>query len=277
MVPAILLMEKTHFTPAFVQSLSQGLEKNFARIDFIGQNDIYHWVFGWPGVDGDADPACKMTLLCPATDELIAKYSATERRLIVETPHMYDTVTRPWIQSLPPSKTQWVHNILNGVSEQESVLYRDDDPQRGFVLLPDMKWDRKTLSSLYMVALVRDASLTNMRDLTREHVPMLKEIQRVGARIAHEKFGLALPSADGSASPLRCYLHYMPTYFHLHVHLLSANFTTHPGALVGQAQLLDDVISLLEMGVDFRKRTLAYVLADGHKLLQALNEQGYAT
>ena len=276
-VPALLLMEKTHFTPAFLASLQQGLEHTFSHLEQIGQNDIYTWVFGWTSDQVHTDAHTKMSLICPANSDLIAKYSAPERRMIIETPHMYETVTKPWIESLPASKVTWVHNILNGESERESVLYNDEDPKTGFVLVPDLKWDRRTLSSLYMVAIVRDGSLTNMRDLTKDHIPLLRKIQKAGAQIAHEKYGLPAPSADGSSSSLRCFLHYMPTYFHLHVHLMSANFTTHPGALVGQAQLVDDVISLLELGVDFRQRTIGYALADGHKLLAALQQAGFAT
>lgn len=274
-MPALMLMEKVHFPAAMVSALRGGPNAVFSHIETLGQNDIYTWVLGWLN-DANWGANSKMTFICPASDELIAKYSAPERRMIVETPHMYRTVTRPWIDSIPASKLTWVHNILDGVSERESVLYCDNDPATGFVILPDLKWDRRTLSSLYLVAIVRDGSLTNMRDLTRDHVPMLRKIQQAGAQVAHEKFGLPKLSSDGSASPLRCFLHYMPTYFHLHVHILSVNFTTHPGALVGQAQLLDDVISLLELGVNFQERTLGYALAEGHKLLGAMQEAGYA-
>ena len=275
-VPALLLMEKTHYTPALYETLRRGIASTFPRIEVIGQNDIYVWLFGW-----DEEVACreantKMTLICPASDELIAKYSAPQRRMLIESPHMYKAVTKPWIDSIPASKTTWVHNILEGHSEADSVLYSDHDPRHGFVILPDMKWDRRTLSSLYLVAIVRDASLTNLRDLRKEHIPLLRNIQRAGAQVAHNCFGLAKPSEDGSSSPLRCFLHYMPTYFHLHVHMLSANYVSHPGALVGQAQLLDDIISLLELGVDFRERTLGYALADGHPLLHAMQMSGFA-
>ena len=40
----------------------------------------------------------------------------------------------------PVSPVQWILNILSGVSEAERVLFRDPDPNTGFVLLPDMKW-----------------------------------------------------------------------------------------------------------------------------------------
>lgn len=273
---ALLLMEKTHFSPQFLDTIETGLSHAFSRIESIGQNDIYTWVFGWQAASKNEQADVKMTLICPATDELIAKYSTPERRMVLETPHMYRTVTKPWIDMLPTSKTAWVRNILQGISEQESILYNDDDPKAGFILLPDMKWDRRSLSSLYLVAIVRDESLKTLRDLRKEHIPLLRNIQTAGAQIARDTFGLPPASTDGSATPLRCFLHYMPTYFHLHVHLLSANFTSHPGALVGQAHLLEDVISLLELGVSFSDRTLGYAMADGHPLLHALQEAGYA-
>ncbi|WFD19062.1 5'-(N(7)-methyl 5'-triphosphoguanosine)-[mRNA] diphosphatase [Malassezia caprae] len=269
-------MEKTHFSPQFLATIETGLSNALSRMESIGQNDIYTWVFGWQTVAEDEQAHMKMTLICPATDELIAKYSTPNRRMILETPQMYKTVTKPWIDSLPASKTAWVRNILQGVSEQGSILYSDEDPKSGFVLLPDMKWDRRSLSSLYLVAIVRDDSLKTMRDLTKEHIPLLRKIQMAGTQVARDNFGLSSASADGSATPLRCYLHYMPTYFHLHVHLLSANFTTHPGALVGQAHLLEDVISLLDLGVAFTDRTMGYAMSDGHPLLQALHNAGYA-
>lgn len=273
---ALLLMEKTHFSPQFIATIEMGLSHALSRMESIGQNDIYTWVFGWQAAAKDEQAQMKMTLICPASDELIAKYSTPERRMVLETPHMYKTVTKPWIDSIPTSKTAWVRNILQGVSEQESVLYSDEDPKSGFVLLPDMKWDRRSLSSLYLVAIVRDDSLKTIRDLTKQHIPLLRKIQAAGAHVARDTFGLPPASKDGSATPLRCFLHYMPTYFHLHVHLLSANFTSHPGALVGQAHLLEDVISLLELGVAFTDRTMGYAMADGHPLLHALQGAGFA-
>lgn len=267
---ALLLLEKTHYTPTFLSSLR--LSTTFPRRETIGRNDIYTWMFGWDR-DGHDAPT-KMTLICPATDDLIAKYSAPHRRMMIETPHMYQLVTRPWIESLPASKTTWVQNILQGISETESVLYSDPDPKTGFVILPDMKWDRRTLSSLYLMAIVRDGSLVTLRDLTKQHVPLLRKIQQAGQKVAHEVYGLS--ESTDSTSPLRCFVHYMPTYFHLHVHMLSANFVSHPGSLVGQAHLLDDVIDLLELGVDFRQRTLSYALAEGHALLRRWQEEGYA-
>jgi len=68
-----------------------------------------------------------------------------------------------------------------------------------------MKWDLKTVSSLYLVALVQDRSIRSLRDLNRNHLGLLKSIRLEASRIVKERWGL------GSGS-LRMYVHYQPTY-----------------------------------------------------------------
>jgi hypothetical protein len=41
-----------------------------------------------------------------------------------------------------------LYNILDHKNEQDHVLYEDPDPDTGFMILPDMKWDGKTMSAL---------------------------------------------------------------------------------------------------------------------------------
>lgn len=219
-------MERAFFSPAFVELFKHGPQEAFSRLESIGHNDVYTWVLGWQQDSEKGGAHSKLTLICPAGDEVIAKYSTQERRMITETPGLYEQVTLPWINSIPKSKTTWARNILDGTSEAESVLYRDDDPKTGFVILPDLKWDRRTLGSLYLVAIVKDSDLTNMRDLTKDHIPLLKKIKQAGTSVATDKFGLPAPSEDGVESSLRCFLHYMPTFLYVSfTHLAIFTFT----------------------------------------------------
>lgn len=39
--------------------------------------------------------------------------------------------------------SQWVYNILEKKAESERLVYEDPDPEVGFILLPDFKWDQK--------------------------------------------------------------------------------------------------------------------------------------
>lgn len=41
-----------------------------------------------------------------------------------------------------------VYNILNHEKEADRILYEDSHPETGFLILPDLKWDRKTISTL---------------------------------------------------------------------------------------------------------------------------------
>jgi len=121
-----------------------------------------------------------------------------------------------------------------------------------------MKWDLKTVTSLYLLAIVQDRSLRSLRDLRRKHIGLLESIQREAIRIVDEKWGLK----NGS---LRMYVHYQPSYCegflffssillsptkifidHFHVHMVNANYQGNIlGMAVGQAHLLDDIISLV--------------------------------
>jgi m7GpppX diphosphatase len=57
--------------------------------------------------------------------------------MITETAEVYHKAILPWIESQPKSRIQWVYNILEGLKEQDNILLRDNDPDTGFIVLPD--------------------------------------------------------------------------------------------------------------------------------------------
>ncbi|KAK0522334.1 hypothetical protein OC842_006493 [Tilletia horrida] len=294
----ILNIEKTHFSTDFYGAI--GSDAAFARLANLGQNDIYTWLLAWLGTltlgqsEGGEGPSrgadVKITLIRPVTETHILKYSAQDKYMVRETPEVYENVVRTWIESQPASRINWVYNILDKVKEKDSIIYEDADPQNGFIvsmaysrsnpltrsmmmpsphcdqIVPDLKWDQRTLSSLYLVAIVHNRALRSLRDLTPQHLPLLKAVRDAAQRVAADRFGV---HADRGPS-VRCFLHYQPT--HLHIHILHASFISHAGAIVGQAHLLDDVIDLLELGVDFGKRTLTYALGERHELWNVLEQ-----
>lgn len=94
-----------------------------------------------------------------------------------------------------------MEDILLGISEQSKILYSSPE----FVILPDMKWDLSTISSLYLVALVQDRNLRSLRDLRKRHIGLLRAIHKEAERIVDEKWGL-------KKGGLRLYFHYQPSY-----------------------------------------------------------------
>lgn len=152
--------------------------------------------------------------------------------------------------------------MLEGKSEADSVLCRT--PR--FLIFPDMKWDPSgPISSLYLLAIVFDTSIRSLRDLRGGpdgHVGMLEEIQDRAHSIAKERWGLP-------RGALRMYIHYQPSYCtwislppqvwtaswlidawvldHFHVHIVHASQDGMMGMAVGQAHLLEDIISLVRL------------------------------
>ena len=71
---------------------------------------------------------------------------------------------------------------------------------------------------------------------------------------------------------LRAYLHYQPSYYHLHVHFTHLSYAA-PKTTVGEAHLLDDVVDNIE-NIDshfYSKKTLSFSLNESSDLWQHFN------
>ncbi|KZT68878.1 scavenger mRNA decapping enzyme [Daedalea quercina L-15889] len=244
-------------------------DSGVADVRLIGSNDIYTWLLGWL-TPSPSRPDVKLNIICPATEVHIRKYSAQNYTMVRETPALYARIVKPYIAAFPASRTQWVQDILAGRSEADKVLHRAADGEHGYVLLPDMKWDERTLPALYLVALASAPALRSLRDLTRAHLALLRGIRRAAHRVAAERWGLA-------RGALRLFVHYPPSYYRFHVHIVHVEYYQGLlGMTVGQAHLLDDIISLLELNPDdegpsvFERMTLTYGLGDQHGLYEAM-------
>jgi len=81
---------------------------------------------------------------------------------------------------------QWVYNCLEYKSEKERITYdtasenQKDDEDNGFLLLPDLKWSGK-LNELYLLAIIKKRTIKSLRDLTTDHLPLLKNILNKGS------------------------------------------------------------------------------------------------
>ncbi|KAF8168212.1 scavenger mRNA decapping enzyme [Crassisporium funariophilum] len=261
-VKAIVRIEKTALDPGDAPRFF-GETGLINRAVVEGATDIYTWFFGWLADDRERD--VKINIICPATDVHIRKYMKQEQVIVHETPALYEEHVKPYISSFPASRTKWVDDILLGLSEQSKVLYSSPE----FLILPDMKWDLKTITSLYLVAIVQDRTIRSLRDLRKNHVGLLKSIRREATHVVKERWGLG----NGS---LRMYIHYQPSYYHFHVHIVNANFQGF-GMNVGQSHILDDVTSLLELDPDdgpgiFERMTLTYGLGDQHGLYEVMRQ-----
>ncbi|XP_043217674.1 m7GpppX diphosphatase-like isoform X1 [Amphibalanus amphitrite] len=253
--PAVVFLEKS----AFTEECGKKILESDTTLKQTFHNDIYGSYTGFPQQELNG---VKVTIIHPATSKHIAKFSAKESIIVNETPQLYKDVL---LEHLKESafNVQWVYNILEHRSEQERIVCEDADPETGFVLVPDLKWDGESLESLYLQALVHRRGLRSIRDLTADHLPLLRNIRDRGCEAIEKKYGVP-------ASELRVYFHYQPSYYHLHVHFTSVQFDA-PGTHVGKAHFLSTVINNLELVPDYYQRaTLTYYLPRSDPLADKL-------
>ncbi|KAF0717327.1 Aste57867_2358 [Aphanomyces stellatus] len=253
----LLVLQKQKFVRGDTLRLVHGM-----TLRRVHSNDVYSNHIGV--VSGDND-ALRVTMIYPATPAHIAKHTEQVFHMAVETKEVYETITRPYIESIPADKIQWVYNILEGKSETEKIILEDRDPKTGFVLLPDTKWSPPYHSdSLYCLAIVMDHAVRSIRDLRAAHLPLLENIRDKGRALIAQKYGVA-------ASSLRVFVHYQPSYYHFHVHFCHLKVPF--GIFVGKAILLEEVIyNLTTRSEYYEHATLSFVVGESQHapLFQAL-------
>ena len=76
-------------------------------------------------------------------------------------------------------------------------------------------------------------------------------------------------------SQIRAYLHYQPSYYHLHVHFTHLKYNA-PGSEVERAHLLETVIKNIERKSNYYANALlSFVVKDTDKLFHAYQKIGY--
>lgn len=255
---AVVILEKT---PIREETLPEIFKDS--RLELEMKNDIYSTYKLQPPPHLNE---IKTTVVCPATEKHVKKYLRQETYLLEESGEDYLSITLPFIQSQSFS-VQWVYNILEKKAEADRIIYEDPDPELGFVLLPDFKWDQKQLDDLYLIAIVHRRDLKSLRDLRSEHIPLLSNIRKGGQEAIRKRYGVP-------ANKLRVYLHYQPSYYHLHVHFTSLSYDA-PGSGVERAHLLSDVLQNLEADPrHYCSRTLCFPARADDGLLRKFKEAG---
>lgn len=231
--------------------------KSQLRTEFV--NDIYG---NFLCVTDPEINQLKTTIIYPATEKHIVKFEAQARYLVEETAEDYQTVTLPHLEKEQLS-LEWVFNILEHRKEKERIVYEDPSDETGFILLPDLKWDGKTVEQLYLLALIRKRGIKSLRDLTPAHLPLLRNIKDRGCEVIKSRYGIG-------ADQLRIHLHYQPSFYHLHVHFTYLKHDP-PGINAEKSHLLTTVIGNLELVPDYyQKVTLPCVLRESDNLYKKI-------
>ena len=226
-------------------------------------------------------PAYSLEVIAPASEKQIDRSRPQPGVLISESAELYRDVVGPYIHGMDPKSVAWIGHVLDLSKEKERVLFNDKSWEDGFLLNVDTKWKshpdchvsldaRKAwkghaaVRDLYCLAICHRTDLRSLRDLTAEHLPLLRRILSVGCETIEKTYGVP-------ADELRVFVHYQPQFYHFHVHFTRLHNDL--GCQVERAHLIQDVIANLEADAGaYAKRTMYYQLKANDKLLPKIRE-----
>ena len=210
-------------------------------------------------------------LISPANAYQINRAMPTLGHILInETPELYNTVVKPYIQSIVDSGSlSWIQNVIEEKKEKERLLV--SCPK--FVINIDTKWrshppplttPRKewykhpATEDLYCLGIVKQYDISCLRDLRKKHIPMLQEMVKEGLDAIKSTYGI-------NSNQIRIFVHYQPQFYHFHVHF--TRLENEIGCCVERGHLISDIIQNLEMDNEYYcKRNITYKLKKGSPL-----------
>ncbi|CAM9675794.1 unnamed protein product [Ectocarpus sp. 4 AP-2014] len=243
------------------------------------------WYTFLRGLEGNS---YSLEVVAPASERTVNRNRPVTTAMLTETAEMHASVTGPHMDRIvgDGKSLSWLFNVLSKEKEAERVLYEDEDPEHGFLLNIDTKWrthpdistvprheweGHPSVGDLYCLAISHQRGIRTLRDLRAKHVPMLKEIYGRGVGTIEAVYGVP-------EDQLRVFVHYMPQFFHFHVHF-TRRVVLHNtiGVEAERAHLLVDIIQNLERDSYFYEtRTMQFRVRENDALHTAFKNAGEA-
>jgi m7GpppX diphosphatase len=147
-----------------------------------------------------------------------------------------------FINSRDIEKDRWIYNIIDGLEEQDKVLYKDES----ILIIPTFTWDSNNKDNLHILCLPTNKSIRTIRDLSNIDIPLLEYMKKMTLKQIKENYGL-------KEENLKIFLHYEPSTYHLHIHFINTEYTT-SWSSVEYSHDLDSVIFNLNLDSDYYKK-----------------------
>jgi m7GpppX diphosphatase len=255
--PGILILERSPFPSS--QTYLSHIPRILSSIQNLGANDIYFWYLASSRPNSNDSPDgsreaigdegmqdLKVNLIYPCTAQHIKKYSSQGARLVCETAEIYKSKVRPYMENKrAEGRLNWVYNIIEGKTEVEDVIFRTplgSAGDEGFLLIPDLNWDRKTIPSLHLLGLVERRDIWSLRDLKKKHIRWLTEMRE----LLLDSTVKCYQNKGVERDQLKLYVHYQPTYYHFHIHIVHVALEAGATQASGKAIGLESIIETLE-------------------------------
>jgi m7GpppX diphosphatase len=213
---------KYQFIPTEVVSFS-----NIQTNDKIFENDIFTKYEATTQVNGEY-------IVCND----ITKQKSYSTKIIKESYEEYlETISKR-----DKEIDRWIYNIIDGISEQHKILYKDEQ----CIVIPTYTWDSKNEKKLHVLCLPTDISLRSIRELSLKDVPLLEHMRNVTLQQIEQKYKL-------KEERIKMFFHYDPSTYHLHIHFINTSYTKTRSS-VEYSHDLDSVIFNLKMDTDYYKK-----------------------
>eukprot|EP00927_Polykrikos_kofoidii_P050752 TRINITY_DN44635_c0_g1_i1.p1 TRINITY_DN44635_c0_g1~~TRINITY_DN44635_c0_g1_i1.p1 ORF type:complete len:354 (-),score=47.19 TRINITY_DN44635_c0_g1_i1:139-1101(-) len=234
-------------------------------------------VEGTQGTWFSNDRYCKKTSVgaCDAVVEIvhpahakdIFKRKTVEFTRRIESPDEYSSVTFPRMVAHAAKKDAWVANIIEGRKEQEHVVTELGCDM--MLVVKDYKWqDTSNANNLYYLSIFKDMTVRSLRNLDgSKHLNALLRIR--------DEVIVGLASKHGvPVEHLIPYIHYHPTFWYFHVHIVNCKHSMFCGdgsqnlllSAMDRFHKLETVIALLESNTGYYQKASLPILLQPHQL-----------
>jgi m7GpppX diphosphatase len=168
----------------------------------------------------------------------ITKLRQNSKRLVKESYEEY----LEFISKRDKEKDRWIYNIIDGIAEQDKIIYRDSS----LIVIPTYTWNSKNIEKLHILCLPINTTLRTIRDLSLKDVPLLEHMKTITLFMIEKKYGI-------NEKHLKIFFHYDPSTYHLHIHFVNiAN--TECLSSVEYSHDLDSVIFNLQIDSGYYKK-----------------------
>jgi hypothetical protein len=149
----IINNKKITFIPNSVISFN-----DFVKETIILKNDVYEKYNGYTMVKGEL-------IICND----VTKLKSNNYKIKRETYNEYIE----FIKNYDFKKDNWIHNIIDGISEQEQILLKDEQ----CIIIPSFTFDGRDANKLHMLCIATDKTLRCLRDLESKHIDLLEHMK----------------------------------------------------------------------------------------------------
>jgi m7GpppX diphosphatase len=137
---------------------------------------------------------------------------------------------------------KWIYDILDGITEQKNVLYKDDD----MMIIISIDHKPYCNEKFHLLTIPTDKTIRSIRDLTGDHISLLEKMKSKTIEYVKKTY-------HTDRHHLKMYFHYAPSTYQLHIHTQHIQ-NIYSGSSIEYSHELNSVINILSYIPDYYQR-----------------------